>query len=89
MSNLLWAALSVVFLSACDPCRELGDQICDCQETESSRRDCKADLNLAKAHKFFEKARDPKICQEALKSCTCEKILNEQDEECGFYRNSW
>lgn len=82
--------LALVFFGvlACDPCRQLAEQICDCKDSEKERQQCKSDLNLANSHKFFEIAKEPSICEEALKSCSCEDLLRGQDQKCGFYRRA-
>ncbi len=81
-------SLSLMNVMACDPCYDLGSQICDCSDSEEERIECKTKLSLAKAHKFFEIARDPELCREALKKCSCKKIKEGQDQECGLYRSS-
>jgi hypothetical protein len=82
-------SLSLMNVMACDPCYELGSQLCDCHKSEDERRECKNKLSLAKSHKFFDIARDPQICREALKKCgSCKTIEEGQDQECGLYRTS-
>lgn len=83
--------LMVVFLmlSACDPCRQLADKICQCKETEEERRACNNDLSLAGQHEYFSTAKEQSICEQALeRNCSCEEINKGQDQGCGFYRPS-
>jgi hypothetical protein len=72
---------------ACDPCRELAEQICYCKGGEEGKK-CLSDLNLASQSVFFKNAKDLHICEEALKKCTCEQINNNQDTECGMSRSN-
>lgn len=85
--RLKYVALGlIVLVSACDPCRDLGDNLCIClNDSEIAQRQCKERLNVAKSHKFFEIARDRKLCEKALK-CRCKELLNGEDEQCGMYR---
>ena len=71
---------------ACDPCRELAEQVCRCNRTEQEIRQCMESLSLAKQHKYFETAQKPEICEWALKECSCTDINNHQDQKCGMYR---
>jgi len=82
--------LPLVFFGvlACDPCHDLAEKICECKETELEKRQCKHDLNLAKSQKFFEIAKEPKVCEEAHETCSCEALLRGQDEKCGMYREA-
>lgn len=81
----LWFLLISAF--ACDPCYELATQLCDCKQTEEERSTCKKNLSLAKAHKFFDVAKDANTCKKALQECTCKKIAEGNDLECGIYRS--
>lgn len=80
--------LSLMGAIACDRCYDLATQLCSCEETEEARKACKANLGLAKSHKFFEIARDQNICERALEDCSCKKMKEGQDEKCGLYRNA-
>jgi hypothetical protein len=83
----LAALLSPLWLSGCDPCRDLAEKLCDCMGKNEIRiRQCKENLNLAKSHKFFDIAKDPKICEQVFQKCPCEKLLDQEDQECGSYR---
>lgn len=73
-------------LVACDPCRQLAEQICKCRETNEERRSCLSDLSLAGQHHFIKEAKQPEVCEEALKNCSCKKINDSQDAQCGMYR---
>lgn len=78
----LWGA------TACDPCRDLAEKMCACKESEAERLQCRNDLNLAKSHKFFEIAKEPKVCEEALTTCSCEDLMRGQDGKCALYRKA-
>lgn len=82
MPLLLWGAM------ACDPCRDLAEKMCACKESEAEKIKCKNDLNLAKSHKFFETTNEPGVCEEALKTCSCEDLMRGQDSKCGIYRRA-
>lgn len=83
------ALLSILLgVLACDPCYELSQRMCECKESELEIRQCKTDLNLAKSHKFFEIAKEPRICEEALEKCSCLQLMRGQDEKCGIYREA-
>lgn len=85
----LTVKLGLVFLlslSSCDPCRQLAERICSCQ-SEDSKQQCMSDLSLASQHEYFSKAKEPAVCEEALKKgCSCLQFNNQQDAECGNYR---
>src|SRR5579871_3712091 len=87
--------LNLVVLSfgllACDPCRQLAELACNCRNTEGrsdeeSRRQCISELSLASQHEYFATAKETGVCEQALKKCTCAKINNKDDVECGQYR---
>ncbi len=84
LTVLLW----LVFLSGCDPCHQLAERICQCRDSEEERRSCVSNLGLSQEHKYFKKAKDPEVCEQALKNCTCTQFNNNEDKECGMYRPS-
>jgi len=85
----LMSSFVLFVLSACDPCRDLAEKICDCKEsTEEDRRRCRAELNVAKGHRYFGKAQDLKICEDALKNCSCEELIKGQSTRCGLERDN-
>lgn len=87
-SRLIGLLLLIFTLSsmACDPCRELAEQVCQCRTTEEERRQCIESLSLAKQHKYFDTAQKPEICKRGLEKCSCTAINDHQDQKCGMYR---
>lgn len=74
-------------IGACDPCRQLAEQICNCR-TDEEKKLCINDLSLAGQHQYFKNAKDSNVCEMALKNCDCPKLNNAEDAECGMYRLS-
>lgn len=60
--------------------------MCQCRETEEEKRQCMSELSLANQHEYFDSAKDTAVCETALKQCSCEKLNNNDDAECGMYR---
>jgi hypothetical protein len=90
LSLLFWGLnplLLFLTVTGCDPCYDLADGICNCRDGLDAQRACKEQLNLGKAHKYFEIARDAAKCKEALETCSCEGILKGEDKKCLFYRD--
>jgi hypothetical protein len=75
-------------VAACDPCRSLAEKVCQCRETEEERKACISDLSLANQHEYFSQAKEPGVCEAALKKCSCEGLNNSEDAECGMYRRA-
>jgi|HubBroStandDraft_4_1064222.scaffolds.fasta_scaffold524252_2 hypothetical protein len=86
--KLSLATLGFLCLEACDPCRELADKMCDCNNSEAERLKCRNDLNLAKAQNFPESKEESKVCMEALNNCSCEDLMRGDYAKCGLYRNA-
>lgn len=75
-------------LTACDPCRQLAEKMCQCRETEDERKTCTSNLSLANQHEYFAHINEPGVCEAALKDCDCIKLNNNDDAECGMYRRA-
>lgn len=73
-------------LAGCDPCHKFAKKVCECSINEDEKRECLSKIELAARHKNFDKAKNPAICEKALKECTCEKIKSKNFEGCGFFR---
>lgn len=84
----LFSCSALLGIFACNPCHEVAEKMCECIENQNEREQCKTDLNLAKSHKFFEIAKEPKVCEEVMSMCTCEQLLRGEDEKCGRYRKA-
>lgn len=79
-------ACLIMLFAACDPCRQFAEQVCACKISEEERKECIMQLNLAKQHKNFDKAKNENTCLRAMEHCSCKKINTNDDKECGFDR---
>ncbi len=91
MSTLRIIVLGVGFATigmtlGCDPCRELGEKICHCHESELEVQKCIADLNEARSHTMFEKSGSVSKCEDVLKNCSCSEIMAGNMSACGLTR---
>lgn len=73
-------------IAACDPCRQLAEEICQCSASEQVQKSCLNNLNLAHDHLYFKNATKPEVCEKALKECSCQQLNNKKDDKCGMYR---
>lgn len=74
--------------NACDPCYSLAQKICDCLPP-NERSACMSNLSTANQHSGLELAKNPAICEEALKPgvCRCSDFLARRNyEKCGLNR---
>lgn len=85
-AGILTLLVSLWTMVGCDPCRQLAEEICKCKDNDEERRTCITNLGLAHEHKYFKDAKELEVCERALKECTCEKINDNQDAQCGMYR---
>lgn len=81
----LAAALSLL---ACNPCRDLAEKICECEENSTARDNCRRSLDIFSRLKSFDEASKPDLCREILKSesCNCLAIKDGHVERCGMTR---
>jgi hypothetical protein len=81
--------MSILFLCgalACDPCRQLADLVCTCEQNTDKRKKCHNELGLASQHVYFDQAKETQVCEEALKNCLCVDLNNGKSEKCGMSR---
>lgn len=75
---------------ACDPCDELGNRLCECEDTPQKQETCKKQLELRKSHPSLKQAKDPELCKRILESgtCTCDAWRRNEVEKCGQTRGT-
>ena len=79
-------SLPAVGLLGCfDPCATLADRICQCEDTEYLRQVCSQRVELQKQQRKPTDA-DKKVCEAALKTCTCEALESQDLTACGYAR---
>jgi hypothetical protein len=83
LAIVLWMGL---LAAGCDPCYQLAEKICGCEQSDEKRRSCISNLGKAQEHHGFKNAKNAEVCEQAIKNCTCEKIADNSDAECGMYR---
>lgn len=78
----------MLLTSACDPCYELAEKICDCEKTSLARENCKRELDSRKGYKGMQQAKNEQVCIQALKECTCLLLEENEIEKCGITRSA-
>ena len=73
-------------LSACDPCLELSNRICDCQLTPGDQQRCRIARDEQRNQRDVSDA-DREKCAAALETCTCDALDQNQVELCGLSRD--
>jgi hypothetical protein len=83
------SVVAIFALTGCDKCRELANQICNCEENQLVRDSCKKNLDIQAQHRAFGRAVDENFCMHILQSkdCTCLSIANKEFEKCGMTRS--
>ncbi len=78
-------AVSGSIASCASPCRELADQICDCEPTELERLACVQRVENAEAETVVSDAQ-MQVCSDLLASgdCTCDGLANSELAACGL-----
>lgn len=85
----LFFVFAMLGVASCDPCEQLANKICDCEETPAEQERCKKELELRKSHSSFDQARDVEACKKALTECTsCKALQNHEIEKCGMTRGA-
>lgn len=84
--KLIVCFLSMYSLLACDPCKKFAEAVCACKLTEEEKKECILQLSVAQEHTKFKKAKNENKCFEAMSKCNCEKINNNDDDQCAFIR---
>lgn len=72
--------------SACDPCVQLTNSICDCEPTANAQLACRQERELQRAQRD-ETSADVEVCAAALETCTCAAIENNDWAACGMTRD--
>ena len=90
--SLLWLPFGLWLLimlsgSACDPCVQLSNSICDCEATANAQIACRQERELQRSQRD-ESTADQEICAQALETCTCAAMENNDWEACGMARDS-
>ena len=88
--GLNFALLSVLWLmmgSACDPCVQLTNSICDCEPTANRKLACRQERELQRSQRD-ESLADTEMCAAALETCTCASIENNDWAACGMTRDN-
>ena len=85
---LLFSMFLVVLLTACDPCRNLAEKICECEETAAARDACRRSLDVYGNMQSYSTAAKTQICSDVLarESCNCLALRNGEVENCGMTR---
>ena len=80
--------MAILALVACDPCRTLADKICECEESNTARENCRRSIDMFSQMKNFDRASKTETCREILnsESCNCLAIRNGLIENCGMTR---
>ena len=82
-------ALSSLFISgsACEPCVQLSNMICDCEPTANAQLACRQEREVQRSQREESEA-DPEICAAAMETCTCKALEENNWEACGMSRDS-
>jgi len=70
-----------------DPCQRLAYRICGCEETQNQQRTCEQDRIQAQSDVVTPTAEETEACTQALNTCTCEVLDNNDTHLCGFTRD--
>lgn len=86
---VLMGLMGMLILSACEPCRQLADDICACEKNVIAQDNCRKALDTRASHQGFEMAREEQTCKQMLdpkSGCDCKAIQNHDYEKCGMTR---
>jgi hypothetical protein len=81
----LVALLPTMGLSACDPCLDLSNRICDCQPTPGDQQRCRIARDEQRNQRDVSDD-DKEKCAAALETCTCDALDEYEVEACGLTR---
>ena len=73
--------------SACDPCVQLTNSICDCEPAANAKLACRQERELQRSQRE-ESLADTEMCAAALETCTCAAIENNDWAACGMTRDT-
>ena len=79
----LWLTMG----SACDPCVQLTNSICDCEPTANGKLACRQERELQRSQRE-ESLADTEMCAAALETCTCAAIDDNDWAACGMTRDT-
>lgn len=83
LALVLWASLALGAAGCSSPCRDLGDRICDCSPSGTTRTSCKTNVK-ARVSASAPTSEEQDLCSALLSSCpkpqdsldTCAWMLN-------------
>ena len=85
VSKIFCILLLLLNFSCAKPCDSLADFICECEDTESQRQECKSRVEREKG--ILEATeQEEEFCDQALDTCTCEELEKNNLAACGFVR---
>ena len=79
--------LGMIMGSACDPCVQLTNSICDCEPTANGKLACRQERELQRSQRE-ESLADTEMCAAALETCTCAAIEDHDWAACGMTRDT-
>jgi len=85
------SAFLLAFISltvwGCDPCSELADRICDCEETPNAKLRCQQEREVQRNQREVLEE-NQEACAAALQTCNCEALEQNQVDLCGMTRET-
>ncbi len=85
--EIFFYAWTIILSFACeDSCKIWAKTRCECLNDIQEKKKCEQDIALFEGQKYFDKAKNEKACEEAIKNCACEDINNQNSSKCGDYR---
>jgi hypothetical protein len=84
---ILVAGLLLSTLLACrDPCRQLAERLCQCQETSVAETACKQQVSQDEGRQQLTD-QDQQVCADLLPGCDCHTIHTDEGKRaCGLAR---
>src|SRR6185436_795269 len=67
-----------------DPCVTLANRICNCEQSSSERINCRSDRITTQQSSIKIEDADRVVCEEKLKTCTCDALDVNEFDKCGF-----
>mgnify|MGYP006977228726 CR=1 FL=1 len=77
--------VSMVAAACSDPCQELGEKICNCRPTELDRQNCLQRVS-DESGQYDLSSDEENMCSALKKTCTCERLENQDLAACGLAR---
>lgn len=84
-SLLLVCCLGAILGGCLNPCDQLADRICECEETELQRQQCQQRVEIQKQQRDASE-KNKADCEAALVTCTCQALDDGNLAACGFVR---